>query len=263
MNTPTFGKPSIEQPTLADWLAQEPFTLTMSSGFFSFYAHCGMLCALHEHQLSPAKITGSSAGALVGSCLASGRPATEIRDLLLSITPDSCWDPGWGPGLLKGELFKSMLRDFTAIEEFEECSIPVHLSAYHARSRTTRVLSTGNLAEAVHASCAVPLLMQPARIANQLYWDGGIGDRHGLAATQPGERIFYHHIASRSPWRLPSSHALKVPARHNLQALVIRGLPRSSPRNMSRGPLALTMAREATLRALDTPVGDGVFDRQA
>ncbi|WP_279387269.1 patatin-like phospholipase family protein [Aestuariirhabdus litorea] len=229
----------------------------MSSGFFSFFAHCGMAWALEEHALKPAKITGSSAGALIGCCLASGRSAMEIRDLLLTLKPHQFWDPGWGWGLLKGERFRALVREFIAIEQFSECRIPLALSAYHARSRTTRVFLEGPLVDAVHASCAVPLLLQPARIDNRLYWDGGIADRHGLAATRLGERVFYHHIASRSPWRRRSSKALQVPERPNLQALVISNLPRSSPRDLGNGPIALELAYEATLQALDTVLEGG------
>ncbi|MBA3819296.1 MAG: patatin, partial [Deltaproteobacteria bacterium] len=32
--------------TLGDWLGRAPFALAMSSGFFGFYAHTGMLAAL-------------------------------------------------------------------------------------------------------------------------------------------------------------------------------------------------------------------------
>ena len=52
------------KPVLADWLAEAPFTLTLSSGFFSFFAHSGLIAALQEADLRPARITGSSAGAL-------------------------------------------------------------------------------------------------------------------------------------------------------------------------------------------------------
>ncbi|MCL6418494.1 patatin-like phospholipase family protein [Aestuariirhabdus haliotis] len=223
----------------------------MSSGFFSFYAHCGMACALYERGLKPVKITGSSAGALIGCCLSSDASPNRIRDFLIRLKPHQFWDPGWGLGLLKGQRFRSLVRDFTGIEQFSDCAIPLHLSAYHAKSGTTRILEDGDLSLAVQASCAVPFLMQPARIDGQWYWDGGIKDRHGLAATKPGERIFYHHISSRSPWRRTNSKALEIPQQSNLQALAIQGLPRCSPRNLSNGPIALKQAYIATLEALD------------
>jgi len=50
-------------PTLGDWLAERPFALAMSSGFFAFFAHTGMLAALLERGLVPRMVAGSSAGA--------------------------------------------------------------------------------------------------------------------------------------------------------------------------------------------------------
>ena len=58
--------------TLRDWLAGKPFTLVMSSGFFGFFAHAGVVSVLEEQGLRPARIAGSSAGALVGAPLGRG-----------------------------------------------------------------------------------------------------------------------------------------------------------------------------------------------
>jgi len=61
--------------TLRDWLAERPFTLVMSSGFFGFYAHAGVVSVSEEPGLRPARIAGSSAGALVGALWGPGIPA--------------------------------------------------------------------------------------------------------------------------------------------------------------------------------------------
>ena len=69
--------------TLRDWLRQKPFTLTLSSGFFSFFAHCGMLSVLEEEGLTPQRITGASSGAMVGACWASGRRIADLKPRLV------------------------------------------------------------------------------------------------------------------------------------------------------------------------------------
>jgi NTE family protein len=66
--------------------------------------------------------------------------------------------------------------------------------------------------------------------------------------------VLFHHIASRSPWRTK----LRVPTRPGMVTLVIDGLPRSGPFRLEAGHRALALAREATLRALDAPIVDGV-----
>ena len=240
--------------TLYDWLHAEPFTLTMSSGFFGFFAHCGMLSALEERGLTPARITGSSAGALVGACFASGCPTVTLQQRLAALQKKDFWDPRPGLGLLRGNRFRTILRDLAQVTNLEDCPIPIAVSVYDGLFRKTKVMDTGPLDRIVSASCAVPFLFHPVRIGRRWYWDGGIRDRHGLAATQPGERIFFHHLSSRSPWRHKNDPALKIPQRENLTALVIDHLPRSGPNRLEAGPRAFERARQETFRLLRLPI---------
>lgn len=247
------------QGVLADWLAEAPFTLAMSSGFFGFFAHFGTLRALLDHGLSPARFCGSSAGALVGGCMASGASINAIEDTLLGLDRSQFWDPSPGLGLLSGQAFRRMLADLLPTQRVEDTRTPLAVSAWQGKSRRTQVLQQGNLVEAVYASCAVPLLFQPARIVGRYYWDGGIADRHGLAATLPGERVLYHHLQSRSPWRARNSMALHYPSRPNLVTLAIDGLARSGPGKLEKGRQAMHQAYNATGRALARPVDDALI----
>lgn len=79
---------------LRDWLQAEPFTLTMSSGFFSFFAHSAILSVLEEEGLLPNRVSGTSAGGLVGSLWASGRTMPDLIERLLSLKREDFWDPG-------------------------------------------------------------------------------------------------------------------------------------------------------------------------
>ncbi|MCG8439512.1 MAG: patatin-like phospholipase family protein [Pseudomonadales bacterium] len=240
--------------TLADWLAAKPFTLAMSSGFFGFFAHFGVVKALQEHGLTPARLCGSSAGALVACSVASGSCMTTLEQRLLRLDKGDFWDPSPGLGLLRGQAFRSVLADILPIRLLDESPRPVALSVWHGRSQRTRVLRDGDAVEAVYASCAVPLLFQPASINGERYWDGGIADRHGLAATWPGERVLYHHLQSRSPWRRANSAALLPPIRPNLMTLAIDGLLRAGPNRLNNGRVALEQAYSATQQALSAPL---------
>lgn len=242
--------------TLADWLAEEPFTLTMSSGFFGFFAHAGMLLALEEHGLVPARITGASAGALVGCARASGLGARATLDALLSLRREDFWDPAPGLGFLRGSLFRAHLANLLPVATFEACALPFAVSVHEWATRRTRVMDRGELVPAVYASCAVPLLFHPIRLDGNLCADGGIADRWGLAATRPGERVFYHHIGSRSPWRRAGSPALAIPDRQNLAALELLDLPRSGPSKLALGAGIAEQARRVTQQALRSPLGN-------
>lgn len=236
--------------TLRQWLQAEPFTLTMSSGFFSFFAHCGMLSVLEEEGLLPRRVTGSSAGALTAACWASGMPTNDIRELFFSISKNDIWDPGVGLGLLKGDKFRQRLRDALPVQLIEQTTIPLAVSVYERKSKQTHSYAEGDLASLVSASCAVPFMFQPVQYQHNSYLDGGIQDRPGLHGVKPGERVFYHHIVSRSPWRRKGDVALQVPVRENMASLAIAGLVRSGPSKLAKGPIAHAQARKATQRAL-------------
>lgn len=247
----------MSNPILKEWLAEQPFTLTLSSGFFGFFAHAGLMQALEEAQLLPKKLTGSSAGALIAGCWAGGMSANDIKELLFKLKRFDFWDPGLGLGLLKGDKFRQLLKNSLSAEQFSDCRAELVLSAYSMKSKQTRVLHNGDLVSAIYASCAIPFMFQPISIENHRLLDGGIKDRPALAAVGPDERVFYHHIASKSPWRRKNSTAIQVPERDNLISLVIDGLPRSGPFKLQVGKTAFHQAYQAAKRALSMPIIDG------
>ena len=164
-----------------------------------------------------------------------------------------------GLGLLRGQLFRELLDQISLVRQLEDCPIPVTVSVYDVYARKTRTFSQGRLSDIIYASSAMPPLFQPLRINQRLFWDGGIKDRPGLAGVALGERVLYHHIASRSPWRRTNSPALRMPERDNMVSLVIQNLPRVSPNQLARGPVAFNQARLATQQALDQPVGTPII----
>jgi NTE family protein len=241
-------------PTLAEWLRAEPFALGLSAGFFGFFAHAGVVRALEAEGLWPARAAGSSAGALVAGLWASGRDAAAIGEILRSVRRADFWDPAPGPGLLAGARFRALLERHLAARTFAECRFTLGVSACDLLRLRTRVFDAGPLVPAVHASCAFPFLFQPVWLDGRPHADGGILDRHGLASVPARGRLLYHHLGSRSPWRLPGSRALQVPRRPGTVALVIDGLPRLGPFRLEAGPAALARAHAATRRALELPL---------
>ncbi len=235
---------------LRSWLAEEPFTLTLSSGFFGFFAHAGVLSALTEEGLTPRALSGSSAGALVSGLWASGLEVSELREALFALRREEFWDPALGLGLLRGELFERRLRALLRCERFEETRAPLRLTAFHCLRLRARVFERGALAPAIRASCSFPGLFQPVWINGAPYLDGGITDRPGLAGVPAGERVLYHHLRSGS--RLRSALGLtELPRRPNAAALALGALPRCAPHDLAPGPEAFAAARERTLRALE------------
>lgn len=234
--------------TLREHLGQGPFALAMSSGFFGFFAHAGFLSVLEEEGLLPTRISGSSAGGFTGAVWASGMSARAFGEELLRLERRDFWDPGPGLGLLRGHLFRARLERLLPTRDFSACRVPVALSIYDIRTRKTRVVSGGDLADAIRATCAVPFLFHPVRIDGRPSFDGGILDRPGLAGMpEAEERVLFHHLGSKSPWR----HELTTPKRRGMLTFTIDGLPRSGPFKLEQGRRAFDVARRATRHALD------------
>ncbi|MDI1432097.1 patatin-like phospholipase family protein [Polyangium sorediatum] len=225
----------------------------LSSGFFGFFAHAGVMTVLEDEGLAPARVSGSSAGALVGGIWAAGASAVTIRDELLRLKREDFWDMRLGPGLLAGKLFRARLEALLPVPTFDRCRVPLAVSVYDVFARGTRVLAGGPLAPAIQASCTVPGLFHPVWHEGRPLLDGGILDRHGLAGMPADERLFYHHLASRSPWRKADSPSLKVPTRDGMTALVIEALPRVGPFRLPEGARAFDIAARATKDALSRP----------
>lgn len=252
--------------TLQQWLHEKPFTLALSAGFFGFYAHAGMLTALLESGAQPSKITGSSAGALIGGCWASGTSMLRTREILMSLQRKDFWDPAFGFGLLKGEFFRSLLREILTAKTFETAPVLLSISVFDIFQQQTIALQSGNLSSAIYASCSFPGLFHPIKRNNRWLSDGGIKDRAGLHPIQENDRVFYHHLPSRSPWRqdpwnqlFGSKKAAEIPKRKNMITLTIETLPRVSPNHLSIGKQAFEIALENTRRALHRPMTSSIL----
>jgi NTE family protein len=247
--------------TLADEFRETPFELILSSGFFGFFAHAGVVRALEELALAPALVGGSSAGALVAGLWGAGLPAEGIRERLFALRREDFWDPDLrlglggarGLGLLRGERFERLLDEALAgvgVRRFADCRVPVRVVVFDVAERRAVTLADGELGPAIRASCSVPGLFQPAVIAERRFLDGGITDRAGQGAATPGARVLYHHLPPHSPWRRILPMQNRPPTRPGFHVLCEPRLPQLSPFHLHRGPAAFALAREMTLRAL-------------
>ncbi len=239
--------------TLRAHLRDAPFSLVMSSGFFGFFAHAGVLAALEDERLLPGSVGGSSAGALIAALWASGRSAVELRDALGRLRRSDFWDPRPGLGLLRGKKFRSKVESLLVARRFEACRVPCFAVVHDVFAGRPVAVQEGEIAPAIVASCAVPGLFHPVRRGARLYVDGGVSDRPGLVGAEPGARILHHHLVSRSPWRGSEDPALVPPVREGLICLAIDGLPRLGPFRLERGMQAYEHAKARTHEALARP----------
>lgn len=224
--------------TRAEELASAPFTLALSAGFFGFYAHVGLLLALEEAGLRPARVVGSSAGALAGGTWAAGVGAAALADELARLRRSDFWDPGlpWRGGLLRGRGFAALLNRIlaaTGVERIEDCSLPFACVGTTLFGRRL-ALERGRLESAIRASCAVPLLFEPVLHEGRRLVDGGLVDGPGATLLAGGERALFHDLQGS-----------RIAAGAGRFVLRVDGLPKVGPYALERGAEALEQVRGA------------------
>ena len=79
-------------------------------------------------------------------------------------------------GFLRGEKVKSRLKKSIGDAHFSELVRPLRVVATNLTTLELAVFSSGEVAQAVHASSAIPGACIPVNIDGELYIDGGIAD---------------------------------------------------------------------------------------
>lgn len=167
--------------------------LLLSAGLLAFARHAGFLAAVEEAigRRRVGAVVGTSSGALVGSLWAAGHSAAWITDCVAGIRPlDLMKFSPWRldrRGIFSLAPLMAFLRQHLP-PRIEDLSLP--FAAGVCNRGEFRLLRHGPLAEAVAASCAIPLLFQQVVIDGTAYVDGGVADRVGYqawCAWRPGD----------------------------------------------------------------------------
>lgn len=235
--------------TLREKLSSHDFTLSLSSGFFGFFSHCGFVKALASEGLHPKLLTGSSAGSIVAACLASGLSPSDMEKEFLNLNKHHYWDPAFGAGFLKGNTFEKTLHQFVPLE-MSQVKIPLQIATFDIAKRRTHIFTDGPLPKIIRASCAVPVMFHPVKINNRFYWDGGIQDKMGWSQVPHDELLLGHSLPSDAVSAFfENKNAYANPNRF---VLCTKGLPPTGPGNFSNAPKSISITYEQTKKFLDT-----------
>lgn len=181
--------------------------LVLAGGGARGIAHIGVIRALERDGIRPDYVVGTSMGALIGALYASGYNAAQLEEALGQLADLSAFRP-YAPrppaslrllpvtvlfersahgfdlqnaevreGDINAVLDALLLRgNLAARGNFDSLPIPFRAVATDINDRTTVVLKSGDLAQAVRASIALPLLLSPVPIGGHLLADGGLSD---------------------------------------------------------------------------------------
>ncbi|MGC4014827.1 MAG: patatin-like phospholipase family protein [Luteolibacter sp.] len=156
--------------------------LALSSGGARGLAHVGVLEVLEEAGIEIHAIAGSSMGAYVGALWAAGFSGKQLEDLAAEMNDSrQMWklaDPLIPPlkGLFKGEKAKKHLSRSVGDLKIEDLERRLMIITFDLDTCERLVVRSGSLADAVHASCAMPGVVAPVSFKGRRCADGGVVD---------------------------------------------------------------------------------------
>ncbi len=188
--------------------SEEKVGLALSGGGARGLAHIGILKVLDELNIKVDYIAGTSMGAVVGGLYAMGYSAKEIEEMILNTDFDNIFDetvsredlyigqkrwmpyanyyfdlddkfrPGLPEALFSGSQLINTLFDYTYaasnINDFNELPIEFKCVATNILTGEMKIFDKGNLHEAMRASMSAPSILEPMKLGDELYIDGGI-----------------------------------------------------------------------------------------
>jgi NTE family protein len=210
-------------------------TFVLGGGGVLGATQVGMVRALLESGRRPALVLGTSVGALNGAVIAADPSPAGVEALA------GIWGSLSEAGLFSGSLLaqaSTLARHRTHLHSaeplrqlmashlpklIEDLPVPFQCVAASVERAAAHWFSSGSLADAVLASCAVPGLLPPVQIAGEHFLDGGlvhsipVGRALALGATE----IYVLHVGRiekplsppRAPWDV-ALVAFEIARRH-------------------------------------------------
>jgi len=147
--------------------------LALSGGGAHAASHAGVLKALDAAGVVVAGIVGVSGGALVASAWAGGADLDVLVEQASQLHP-WMWVRGWGGGLLSGSKLGDMIDAFLPVASFEGLRVPVRVLATDVDTAEPVLFRSGNVRDAVRASCSFPGVFPPMLVEGRRLYDGGV-----------------------------------------------------------------------------------------
>ncbi len=151
--------------------------LALGSGGWRGLAHIGVIKVLEKAGVKIDFIAGSSVGALVGGLYAALGDINKVQEIVEQLTygkiANLLFDFRASSGLVKGEKMRKFLEKFIGRVRIEDLPIPYRAVTTDLFNGKTVAIGEGELASAILASAAVPVILQPVKKENRFLVDGG------------------------------------------------------------------------------------------
>ncbi|MBA4298824.1 MAG: patatin [Cyclobacterium sp.] len=149
--------------------------IALSGGGVRGISHLGVLRALNEVGIVPAKISGTSAGAIVGAMYCQGYQPEEILRIIVETNYFKFMRPAisWN-GILKMESIGSLYKTYLPHNDFSQLKTPLAVATTDIQKGKVVYFDEGELIKPIMASSSIPGMFEPIKIDNKFLVDGGV-----------------------------------------------------------------------------------------
>jgi NTE family protein len=149
--------------------------LVLSGGGARGMVHVGVIKALEESGIPIHTISGTSAGAIVGSLYAAGYTPAEILGFIKEQNLIKIFNlrvPR--KGFVRHAFLRKQLVKYLPGNSFEGLNIPLSITVANINTGSAESYQDGPLIDLVVASSSIPIIFEPVRIGSETYVDGGL-----------------------------------------------------------------------------------------
>jgi NTE family protein len=155
--------------------------IALGGGAARGYAHIGVLNAIEERNIPISFVSGTSIGSFIGALYASGNLKkfedkirarnSFMKDVLFKL------DPVFPKlSVMNGNEVVKVFKELTDIRTFEELDIPLTTISTDIINNKKIESKNGDLINAIKASIAIPGVLSPTYVNDNLCVDGGLID---------------------------------------------------------------------------------------
>jgi len=190
--------------------------VTLQSSYLGCFAHAGFMNALLDAGIRPAKISGSSSGAIIASAYAAGLEGDGLKDFILNprfqrsffewralMRGGAVFAFYQRQGLLRGHRAVKYLRESIPVKRIEDARLAeLSIGVTNLTHQKRQLITRGEIAPFIVASCAIPPVIAAQEIEGELYLDGGFTDESPFEQWIENDEIdtiIIHQIESPDP----------------------------------------------------------------
>jgi NTE family protein len=171
----------VSAPPLSKAPARAPkVALVLGGGGARGFAEIGVLRVFEQEKIPVDMVVGTSVGSLIGALYCDTGRVLDAEFLAVGIQQEDLFDYKalalLSGGFVKGERLERYLDTHLKHKTIEGLAVPFAAVAVDLKTGQPVAFERGSVAQAVHASCAIPGVFVPVEFGGSTYVDGGIVD---------------------------------------------------------------------------------------